>query len=186
MCPQIRVNMWQEIIFPLLIKVLQKKCIGWRFASDLGAEANETLGIGQVSDFLMRVKSGRFPSIEKDMKLALSHCGSLLLDPSSLCQVDSPLVNLASFYELCLTNLTSHEVISQSCSPSTYQDSYSTQRYHAQTSPQQAKSSERIRAHTVWWVFWIQICIFHLMHSPVELVFPAILPFPGGTTLLCK
>lgn len=40
----------------------------------------------QVSDFLMRVKSRRFPSIEKDMKMVLAHCGSLLLDPASLCQ----------------------------------------------------------------------------------------------------
>lgn len=41
----------------------------------------------QVSDFLMRVKSGRFPSIMKDMELVLSHCGSLILDPASICQV---------------------------------------------------------------------------------------------------
>ena len=41
----------------------------------------------QVSDFLMRVKSGRFPSIERDMKMVLAHCGSLFLDPASLMQV---------------------------------------------------------------------------------------------------
>lgn len=35
----------------------------------------------------MRVKSKRFPSIEKDMKMVLAHCGSLFLDPASLCQV---------------------------------------------------------------------------------------------------
>ena len=35
----------------------------------------------------MRVKSRRFPSIEKDMKMVLAHCGSLLLDPAALCQV---------------------------------------------------------------------------------------------------
>ena len=40
----------------------------------------------QVSDFLMRVKSGRFPSIEADMKLVLSHCGSLQLDAASIYQ----------------------------------------------------------------------------------------------------
>lgn len=40
-----------------------------------------------MSDFLMRVKSGRFPSIEKDMKMVLAHCGSLFLDPASLWQV---------------------------------------------------------------------------------------------------
>jgi len=43
-----------------------------------------------VSDFLMRVKSRRFPSIEKDMKMVLAHCGSLLLDPASLCQARPP------------------------------------------------------------------------------------------------
>ena len=43
----------------------------------------------QVSDFLMRVKSGRFPSIEKDMKMVLAHCGSLLLDPAALCHVST-------------------------------------------------------------------------------------------------
>ncbi len=41
----------------------------------------------QVSDFLMRVKSRRFPTIEKDMKMVLAHCGSLFLDPASLMQV---------------------------------------------------------------------------------------------------
>jgi hypothetical protein len=41
----------------------------------------------QVSDFLMRVKCGRFPSIECDMKMVLAHCGSLFLDPASLLQV---------------------------------------------------------------------------------------------------
>ncbi len=41
----------------------------------------------QVSDFLMRVKSRRFPTIEKDMKMVLAHCGSLYLDPASLMQV---------------------------------------------------------------------------------------------------
>ena len=41
----------------------------------------------QVTDFLQRVKSQRFPSIEKDMKMVLSHCGSLLLDSAALCQV---------------------------------------------------------------------------------------------------
>ena len=41
----------------------------------------------QVSDFLQRVKSRRFPTIEKDMKMVLAHCGSLFLDPASLMQV---------------------------------------------------------------------------------------------------
>ena len=41
----------------------------------------------QVSDFLMRTKSRRFPSIEKDMKMVLAHCGSLFLDPAALTEV---------------------------------------------------------------------------------------------------
>ena len=44
----------------------------------------------QVSDFLMRVKNKRFPTIEKDMKMVLAHCGSLFLDPASLMQVTVP------------------------------------------------------------------------------------------------
>ena len=35
----------------------------------------------------MRVKSKRFPTIEKDMKMVLAHCGLLFLDPASLMQV---------------------------------------------------------------------------------------------------
>ena len=38
----------------------------------------------------MRVKSKRFPTIEKDMKMVLAHCGSLFLDPASLMQVIVP------------------------------------------------------------------------------------------------
>ena len=38
----------------------------------------------QVRDFLMRVKSKRFPSIEKDMRMVLAHAGSLFLDPAAL------------------------------------------------------------------------------------------------------
>lgn len=38
----------------------------------------------QVRDFLMRVKCGRFPPIEKDFKMVLAHCGSLFLDPAAL------------------------------------------------------------------------------------------------------
>ena len=37
----------------------------------------------------MRVKSRRFPTIEKDMKMVLAHCGSLFLDPALLMQVSS-------------------------------------------------------------------------------------------------
>ena len=44
----------------------------------------------QVTDFLQRVKSRRFPTIEKDMKMVLAHCGSLFLDPVSLMQASCP------------------------------------------------------------------------------------------------
>jgi len=47
-----------------------------------------------VRDFLMRCKSKRFPSIEKDMKMALAHCGSLLLDPAALQDVYHEMVVL--------------------------------------------------------------------------------------------
>jgi len=40
----------------------------------------------QVTNFLQRVKSRRFPTIEKDMKMVLAHCGSLFLHPASLMQ----------------------------------------------------------------------------------------------------
>ena len=42
----------------------------------------------QVQDFLMRVRSKRFPSIEEDMKMLQAHCGSLLLDPAILVKVN--------------------------------------------------------------------------------------------------
>lgn len=48
-----------------------------------------TLPCLQVSDFLQRVKSRRFPPIEKDMRMVLAHCGSLLLDPAALQEVSS-------------------------------------------------------------------------------------------------
>ena len=41
----------------------------------------------QVRDFLQRVRSRRFPSIELDMKMVLAHCGSLLLDPAAVQEV---------------------------------------------------------------------------------------------------
>ena len=40
-----------------------------------------------VGDFLMRLRSKRFPPIEKDMKMILAHCGNLFLDPASLWEV---------------------------------------------------------------------------------------------------
>ena len=56
-------------------------------SSSFGAKLSCSAIFSQVSDFLMRVKSRRFLSIEKDMKMVLAHCGSLLLDPAALCQV---------------------------------------------------------------------------------------------------
>jgi type III protein arginine methyltransferase len=47
-----------------------------------------------VRDFLMRCRSGRFPSIEKDMKMVLAHCGSLFLDPGALQEVYHEMVVL--------------------------------------------------------------------------------------------
>lgn len=41
----------------------------------------------KVRDFLMRVKSRRFPPIEEDMRMVLAHCGSLILDTAALQQV---------------------------------------------------------------------------------------------------
>ena len=40
-----------------------------------------------VSDFLMRLKSKRFPPIEKDMKMMLANCGNLFLDPAVITEV---------------------------------------------------------------------------------------------------
>ena len=60
---------------------------------------------GQVSDFLMRVKSGRFPSIEKDMKMVLAHCGSLFLDPASLWQVRC---HQPGMHPVCMQILATH------------------------------------------------------------------------------
>ena len=40
-----------------------------------------------VSDFLMRLKSKRFPPIEKDMKMMLANCGNLFLDPEVISEV---------------------------------------------------------------------------------------------------
>ena len=36
---------------------------------------------------MQRCRSGRFPSIEEDMKIVLAHCGSLQLDPAVLLKV---------------------------------------------------------------------------------------------------
>ncbi|KAL4451864.1 hypothetical protein ABPG75_007526 [Micractinium tetrahymenae] len=47
-----------------------------------------------VTDFLQRVKSRRFPPIEKDMAMVLAHCGSLLLDPAAVQEVAHELIVL--------------------------------------------------------------------------------------------
>ena len=40
-----------------------------------------------VRDFLMRVRSHRFPPIEQDMKVMLANCGNLFLDPATVQEV---------------------------------------------------------------------------------------------------
>ena len=40
-----------------------------------------------VRDFLMRVRSHRFPPIEQDMKVMLANCGNLFLDPDTVQEV---------------------------------------------------------------------------------------------------
>lgn len=52
----------------------------------------------QVQDFLQRVKCGRFPPIEKDMRMVAAHCGSLFLDPTALTQVQSFVVGCGGLY----------------------------------------------------------------------------------------
>ena len=52
----------------------------------------------QVKEFLMRVRCGRFPPIEKDFRMILAHCGSLFLDPEALGDVFRDLVVLESLH----------------------------------------------------------------------------------------
>ena len=40
-----------------------------------------------VGDYLMRLKSRRFPPIEKEMKMILAHCGNLFLDPEVIAEI---------------------------------------------------------------------------------------------------
>jgi protein arginine N-methyltransferase 7 len=40
-----------------------------------------------VSDYLMRLRSKRFPPIEKEMKMILAHCGNLFLDPATISEM---------------------------------------------------------------------------------------------------
>lgn len=51
-----------------------------------------------VTDFLQRVKSRRFPPIEKDMGMVLAHCGSLLLDPAAVQEVAHELIVLEKMH----------------------------------------------------------------------------------------
>jgi type III protein arginine methyltransferase len=48
----------------------------------------------QVRDFLMRCRSKRFPSVEKDVALVLAHSGSLHLDVAALQEAGHELVVL--------------------------------------------------------------------------------------------
>lgn len=40
-----------------------------------------------VQDLLQRLPSGRFPSVEADLKLMQAHCGALFLEPAGLAEV---------------------------------------------------------------------------------------------------
>ena len=40
-----------------------------------------------VGDYLMRLKSRRFPPIEKEMKMILAHRGNLFLDPEVIAEI---------------------------------------------------------------------------------------------------
>ncbi|KAI8104703.1 hypothetical protein M9434_003256 [Picochlorum sp. BPE23] len=51
-----------------------------------------------VRDFLMRCKSNRFPSIEKDITMVLAHCGSLFLNPETVQEAGQELVVLEKIH----------------------------------------------------------------------------------------
>ena len=40
-----------------------------------------------VGDYLMRLRSRRFPPIEKEMRMMMAHCGNLFLDPAVIAEV---------------------------------------------------------------------------------------------------
>ena len=40
-----------------------------------------------VGDYLMRLRSKRFPPIEKEMRMILAHCGNLFGDPATIADV---------------------------------------------------------------------------------------------------
>lgn len=85
----------------------------------------------QVRDFLQRVKCGRFPPIEKDMKMVAAHCGSLFLDPAALSQVpaactlcvaalvsSTATVSAAQLCTSCVVQLMGSSFRCSSCHPS--------------------------------------------------------------------
>ena len=39
-----------------------------------------------VGDYLMRLRSRRFPPIEKEMRMMMAHCGNLFLDPATIAE----------------------------------------------------------------------------------------------------
>ena len=51
-----------------------------------------------VRDFLMRCKSNRFPSIDKDITMVLAHCGSLFLNPETVQEAGQELVVLEKIH----------------------------------------------------------------------------------------
>ncbi len=57
------------------------------------------LPAAQVREFLMRVRCGRFPPIEKDLRMVLAHCGSLFLDPAALAEAFHELVVLETLHK---------------------------------------------------------------------------------------
>lgn len=65
-------------------------------------------GMMQVRDFLMRVKSGRFPTIEKDLKMLLAHSGSLFLDPAALAEVCFPPLLDTHFLKYVICPMAAH------------------------------------------------------------------------------
>lgn len=64
-----------------------------------------------MRDFLMRVKCGRFPPIEKDFKMVLAHCGSLFLDPAALQLVRRCLFGL--LWSVCICVLCAQQPFKQ-------------------------------------------------------------------------
>ncbi|KAL3131069.1 hypothetical protein ABBQ38_000384 [Trebouxia sp. C0009 RCD-2024] len=53
-----------------------------------------------VQNFLARLRSKRFPSIEEDMAMLQAHCGSLLLDPAVIAEVYHEMVLLEQIHSM--------------------------------------------------------------------------------------